>query len=32
MKEKREFNWMILFWIGVITLFLWLVARKIGWI
>ena len=30
MKEKREFNWMILFWICISIILLWIVAKKVG--
>mgnify|MGYP001614708032 CR=1 FL=1 len=30
--KKKDFNWMILFWIGIITLFIWLVLKEFGYI
>ena len=27
---KKEFNWMIVFWISIIITFLWLIAKAVG--
>ncbi len=29
---KKEFNWMILFWISISILFIWLVLKELGYI
>ena len=30
MKEKKEFNWMILFWLGIAIIIIWILAKKAG--